>query len=338
MKNLLPNFSHIYVESDAVEFPITQLVLRKFAKSEVVFIEHYKDIFNRPGQDFQSQKASMKLILSKKKKPFLYPVSDMIQEDRTPNYFYTTPIINCLYNCDYCFLQGMYSSGNLVVYVNDEDFMNEIDVQLNKLKYPSNQMIVSISYNTDLMAIENIIPLTSRWIHYASEKNNLNIEVRTKSAFFQPLETIDPSDNVILSWTLSPKKICKDYEKNAPPLKSRLVAVKAAIQNGWRVRLCFDPVIIIDNYNQIYGKFIEEVFKEIDGSELEDVTIGVFRMNKDYFNRIRRREPKSDIYFQNYITEDNIVMPQKRQRIDAVEFLEKKLLEFIPKSKILSWK
>ena len=338
MKNLLSNFSHIYVETDAVGYPITDLVLEKFKKSEIIYIEHYKDIFNRSGQDFQSQKASMKLILSKKKKQFLYPVSEMIQEHTTPHYFYTTPMVNCLYNCDYCFLQGMYQSGNLVVYVNDEDFMKEIDKQLNRLKHSSNQMYVSISYNTDLMAMERIIPLTSRWIHYASERDNLNMEIRTKSAILQPFKTIEPSNNVILSWTLSPEKICEGYEKNAPPLKSRLTAVKTAIKNGWRVRLCFDPIIIIDNYKEIYGKFINEVFNDIDSSKLDDVTIGVFRMNKDYFNRIRRREPKSDIFFQNYITEDNTVMPEHRLRTDAVNFIEKNLSEFIPKTKILSWK
>ena len=338
MKNLLSNFSHVYVEADAVGYPITDLVLKKFTKSEIIYIKNYKDIFNRSGQDFQSQKASMKLILSKKNKPFLYPVSEMIQEYTTPNYFYTTPMVNCLYNCDYCFLQGMYQSANLVVYVNDEDFMKEIDNQLNRLKNSSNQMFVSVSYNTDLMAMESIIPLTSRWIHYASKSDNLNIEIRTKSAILQPFKTIEPSNNVILSWTLSPEKICEGYEKNAPPLKSRLTAVKTAIKNGWRVRLCFDPIIIIDNYKEIYGKFINEVFNDIDSSKLDDVTIGVFRMNKDYFNRIRRREPKSDIFFQNYITEYNTVMPEHRLRKDAVNFIEKNLLEFIPETKILSWK
>ena len=337
MKNLLPNFSHIYIEKGAVGYPITSIALEKFSKSKIVNIEHYKDMFNRSGQDFQSQKASMKLILAKKRKPFLYSASEMIQEYNTPNFFYNTPILNCLYNCDYCFLQGMYQSGNLVVFVNDEDFMNAINIQLDKLKHPSKQMFVSVSYNTDLMAIENIIPLTSRWIHYASGKNNLNIEVRTKSAFFQSLKNIQPSTNVILSWTLSPQIISENYEKSAPPLKSRLNAVKAAIQRGWRVRLCFDPIIITNNYSQIYSKFIDEVFHDIDGSKLKDVTIGVFRMNKDYFNRIRKRDPKSDIYYDNYITEGNIVMPEKRIRREAVIFLEQKLLEFIPKSKILSW-
>ena len=33
---------------------------------------------------------------------------------------------NCLYDCSYCFLQGLYSSADYVVFVNYEDFLEDI--------------------------------------------------------------------------------------------------------------------------------------------------------------------------------------------------------------------
>ena len=33
---------------------------------------------------------------------------------------------NCIYDCKYCFLQGLYSSANYLVFVNYEDFLNQI--------------------------------------------------------------------------------------------------------------------------------------------------------------------------------------------------------------------
>ena len=33
---------------------------------------------------------------------------------------------NCLFDCKYCFLQGMYSSANYVIFVNYEDYYEEI--------------------------------------------------------------------------------------------------------------------------------------------------------------------------------------------------------------------
>ena len=35
-------------------------------------------------------------------------------------------MLNCIYDCKYCFLQGMFRSANFVIFVNYESFMNEI--------------------------------------------------------------------------------------------------------------------------------------------------------------------------------------------------------------------
>ena len=337
MQNFQPNFSHIYLEKDAAVYPLAQLTLSKFPKAEILEIDHYKDVFNRPRQDFQLQKASMKLILAKKTEPFLYPASDMVQEYGTPNVFYNTPILNCLYNCDYCFLQGMYPSGNLAVFVNEEDFFNSIKYKLKDLDNPSKPMVVSISYNTDLMAMENIIPVASRWIEFAKLQKNMRIEIRTKSALFSAIKDIESSENVILSWTLSPLEICEKYESTATPLHRRIKSLKQALDLGWDVRLCFDPVILVNDWEKIYMRFVDDIFSEIDGKKLADLTLGVFRMSKDYFNRIRKREPRSDIYYSDYIIESNTVTVPIDQRQRALAILKNRIAEYIPKDRIQVW-
>ncbi len=337
MGSLQPNFSHLYIEKAVSDFPLTKLAISKFSNSTIIWIDHYKDIFNRSGQDFQTQKLSMNIILAKKIKPFLYPASDMVQNYDNPNIYYNTPVLNCIYNCEYCFLQGMYNSGNLVVFVNEDEFKESIKkILLNPID-PNKQTLVSISYNTDLLAIENILPLTRRWISFAEKNKSLIIEVRTKSTLITSIKDIKPIYNVILSWTLSPQVICEIYEHSAPPLKSRIKAVQLAIKYGWRVRLCFDPIIFIDNWFEIYSEFILMIFNEIDANKIEDITIGVFRMNKDYFNRIRKRDPKSDIYFQDYVQEGNTVVEDKYKREKALDELTKIVSKFIPKNNILVW-
>ena len=337
MQNFQPNFSHIYLEKDAAVYPLAQLILSKFAKAEILEIDHYKDVFNRPRQDFQLQKASMKLILAKKTEPFLYSASDMVQEYGTPNVFYNTPILNCLYNCDYCFLQGMYPSGNLVVFVNEEDFFNSIKYKLKVLDDPSKPMVVSISYNTDLMAMENIIPVTSRWIEFAKLQKNMRIEIRTKSALFSAIKDIQSSKKVILSWTLSPLEICEKYESTAPPLHLRLKSLKLALESGWPVRLCIDPVLFVNGWEEIYDRFIDMVFHEIKGEQLLDVTLGVFRMNKDYFKRIKKREIKSDLFYSDYAIESNIVTIPINQRESGLSYLKNRIVNHVSLDRILIW-
>ena len=338
MKSLKPNFSHIYIENDAIGYELTDLALSKFPGSTIIMVDHYKDIFNRSGQDFQMQKMSMKLILAKKKEPLLYHASGMIQDYNTPNVFYNTPILNCLYNCDYCFLQGMYDSGNLVVFVNEREMMDAIDKKASDPHDSSKPTVVSISYNTDLLAMENILPLSRRWINYVDGKKDTVIEIRTKSALFSSIADIDPSDNVILSWTLSPEKICAKYEAAAPPLNSRVNSVKNALERGWQVRLCFDPVLLVDNWLDIYTEFFQQLFQNIKGADIRDVTLGVFRMNKDYFNKIRKRETRSDIYFEDYAIEEGAVVVESKVREIAMNKIEALLNKFISKDKILVWK
>ena len=338
MKLLKPNFSHIYIERGAVEYPLSKIARSKFMGSTVIEIDHYKDVFNRRGQDFQLQKRSMKLILAKKTEPLLYEGSSMIQDYNTPNVYYNTPILNCLYNCDYCFLQGMYDSGNLVVFVNENEMMSAIDKKVSNPIDPSKPTVISISYNTDLLAMENILPLSRRWINYVKGKKDTVIEIRTKSALYDAISDIDPTDNVILSWTLSPESICSRYEAAAPPLKRRVNAVKKAITNGWKVRLCFDPIILVDGWFETYSKFFNELFIEIDGHLIRDVTLGVFRMNKDYFNKIRKRDTRSDIYFSEYSIEEGSVIVDSHQRELAMREIKNILTKFIPENKILVWK
>ena len=36
-------------------------------------------------------------------------------------------MLNCVYDCSYCFLQGMFNSANYLVFVNYEDYFKEIE-------------------------------------------------------------------------------------------------------------------------------------------------------------------------------------------------------------------
>ena len=111
----------------------------------------------------------------------------MVQDNKNKNSFYNTPALNCLYNCEYCFLQGCIHQV-IWYYLSMKMIFIAINKQLLKLEDPTKPMIVSISYNTDLMAMENLFLIISRWIEFAKSKDNLIIEIRTKSALFNSLK------------------------------------------------------------------------------------------------------------------------------------------------------
>ena len=333
----LPDFSHIYIESEARGFDLTEKCINNFPQAKIIEISDYKSIFNRTRQDFQTQKKSMKLILAIKKPPFLYKGTDILQDGGYKNFYYNTPMLNCLYNCSYCFLQGMYSSANIVVYVNQIDMQEAVKNEIVKRPHKDQPLMLSISYNTDLMAFENILPITKDWIQFAKLNLDLNLEIRTKSAFYHSIKNVEPSDQILLAWTLSPDKVVKKYELNTPSLSKRISAIKSAIDDGWKVRLCFDPILYYDNWETDYLELFNKVKSSLNLEKVLDITVGVFRMGNDYFNRIRKSKPSTDLFYENYIDHNgNKTISSNRQKA-INQLVSKSFFNHFKKDKIYFW-
>jgi len=330
----LPDFSHIYIESKAQGFNLTNKCIRNFPKAKIIEISDYKSIFNRPRQDFQTQKQSMKLILAIKKPPYIYKGTDILQDGGYKNFYYNTPMLNCLYNCSYCFLQGMYSSANIVVFVNEIDMQDAVKNEIVKRVHKEQPLMLSISYNTDLMAFENILPITKNWIQFAKLNLDLNLEIRTKSGLYHSIKDIESSDQIVLAWTLSPDKVVRKYELNTPPLSKRISAIKLALKDGWKVRLCFDPILYYNNWENDYLELFNKVKSSLNLDQVLDITVGTFRMSNDYFNRIRKSKPNSGLFYQNYKNENGIVSIDSKKKNSIFKLVSDNFSNYLPQNKI----
>lgn len=257
----------------------------------MVEIENYKEIFNRSRQPWRVQKESPKLILAVKKDGFLYEGSYVAPDFGYSNFYYNSLILNCLYDCEYCYLQGMYPSANTVIFVNLEDFFQHTD----RLLEEKSPLYLCISYDTDLLAFESLVPYAGEWIRYAESRPDLIIELRTKSAAFRHIRELQPLPNVVLAWTLSPQEIIDLHEAKTPSLKARVTSAGEAVQAGWNVRLCFDPLLYVKNWPEIYSRFISNLSNVIEFSRIKDFSLGVFRMNAGYLQLIRQQRSDSSL-------------------------------------------
>ena len=141
-------FSHIYVERRIRNHPRTEQILLRFPQAQIVEIEHYKDVFNRHGQDCVRQHQAQALILAEKTDHFFYEGAPVCQDFGNTNFYYCSTMMNCIYDCSYCYLKGMYPSGHMVLFVNIEDYLEELDHILK-----TQNMYVCISYDADLLYI-----------------------------------------------------------------------------------------------------------------------------------------------------------------------------------------
>lgn len=323
-------FSHLYIEESVINEALTCKIKEKFSDSKIIIIKHYKDIFNRPNQNFALQSKSKNLILARREAPFLYKGSYYSDGFEYENFFYTPSILGCLYDCEYCYLSGMYNSANSVFFVNTQDFFDAV------LPYLDKPTLIAISYDTDTLAIESLTSHTKEWIEFAQKHPNLHLEVRTKSANFKAIKTLHVSNKVVLAWTLSPQKIIELYEHKTPSLQRRLQAIKEAVDAGWRVRVCIDPVIYNEDFLELYPPLIDELFALIQPERLYQLTLGSFRMSSVHLGRIKKLR-RSDIAFYPYEVKDNIVSYGKTIEQNILQVMLEKATQYISKERIRTW-
>ncbi|MCG8482827.1 MAG: radical SAM protein, partial [Clostridia bacterium] len=270
------------------------------------------------------------LVLAKKRDGFLYNGAEVCEDFGNDNFYYTASIMNCAYNCEYCYLQGMYPSGYIVVFVNIEDTFFELKKMLSIKK----NIYLCISYDTDLLAVEGITGFVSKWMAFAQQNDNLKIELRTKCSNYKVFESQQPLENFILSWTLSPKEIIHQFEKNTSSLQNRLSAIKATMRMGWIVRLCFDPIIQVDGWQNMYEKMVKQVFDEVDGTDIEDISIGVFRISKDYMKNILNKRPNSSIINFPFTCIDGVMTYSDELRQEMIQLVYKEVGQHVSRDKI----
>ncbi len=293
--------SRIYVEQSILHTPVTKGILSRFSSVPVVIIEHYKDIFNRTKQDLKRQEYEPCLILAKNNGTLFYPGAPVCQSFGEEHFIYTSCIMNCIYDCDYCYLQGMYPSRSIVVFVNLDDYFKELDVLLEK--HPA---YLCCSYDSDLTALNGLFPHAEAFCRYAADHPNLKLELRTKSAALPFIETLPAAKNIILAFTLSPDEVIKQYEHYTPSLNARLLAAKAAAKQGVSLRLCIDPILDVPGAEKLYSTLVDKVFSVLSPEEVMDISLGVFRLSKEYLKQLRKAKPNCGISRYPYHMTDGV--------------------------------
>lgn len=307
----MPRNSALYIEGAALEYPHGAALFERFADRPRITIDSYKEVFARPGQDIRGQKGRPALVAAVGSPPFIYDAPVHVAGPGDLPVRYNAQLRNCVYDCDYCFLQGMHPSGHTLVFVNSADFHRAAVARAREGDY-----WLSISYLSDILGFERILPLASEWIELARGTPGITLEIRTKGdAHLVP--SVDPPSNVVLVWTLSPAQIARRYERGTAGFEHRLQAVATAAERGWRVRLAFDPVVLVPRWGQAYREMLARVEADVPDAAVEAATYGVFRMGADYARRITTARTDSRILHHPFVRSGGLVT-YSEQEIGAV--------------------
>ncbi|MDD2760275.1 MAG: DNA photolyase [Methylomonas sp.] len=283
----------LYIESAVAEHVRVAAIRRRFPHARVIECERYGEVFNPKAQNFRMQKQRPALILAHKHQKFVLPAPPGYGIGGSDNYYFSH-MLNCLYDCRYCFLQGMYQSANYVLFVNYEAFQQQIrDICRQS---PDQPVYFFSGYDCDSLAFEPVTGFAESFLPLFAELPNAWLELRTKSTQIRVLRQREPLPNCVVAFSLSPETVAGKVEAKAPALAKRIEAAAKLQRQGWPIGLRFDPLIYQHDYREQYRALFEQVFSVINAVTLHSVSLGVFRLPEHFFKKIHRLYPDERLF------------------------------------------
>lgn len=320
-------FSAIYFEQAVRDHPLAQKALQRFTGIPQIPIERYGEVFNRKSQNFRLQKRKPALILARKHDHRVLPAPLGYGFGEGESYYFSH-MLNCVYDCRYCFLQGMYRSANYVLFVNFEDFAQDIEIKI-RHKQTKNVYFYS-GYDCDSLALEPFSRFTEYFVPLFKEYENAWLELRTKSTQIRHLLEMEPIPNCVIAYSFCPEAVSQSLEYKVPALSKRIEAVKKLQERGWPVALRFEPLIYHQNFQQNYTQLFEHLFSQLDTHKLHSVSTGLFRMPNDYFVNIVKLYPDEKFFAGGFYKGIRLTGYDAGIEADMVQYCQQQLLQRIP--------
>lgn len=195
----------------------------------------------------------------------------------------------CPYRCSYCFLQTVpwfrFRPDELygLVYTNVADMVEEVEEWL----ADSRPKMMIIGELQDGLVFDsaykkvNGTPLTHLLIPLFAAQKKHRLIFLTKSTQIQHALELEPTPQVVFSWSVNAEYVGTKWEHGTPAPSDRLNAAESMKKAGWPIRFRLDPMVPYNGWKQGYA----ETIKRINSLLPEMVTLGALRASS--YNGLR---------------------------------------------------
>ncbi len=207
--------------------------------------------------------------------------------DKTPDgvvcpHFYELILSNgCPYNCLYCYLKLTFrGEKNPVLFTNPWE---KVEGELEKIS----SGVFSTGELADSLALTP--PLLKPAISYFRKQKDKFLLLTTKSENIKILMEMEPTKQVMISFSINAVKAWEQFECKTPHPYQRLSAARKLKEAGWRIRIRIDPII-----EEIGFNFYKEIVEKIRELGPESVTVGTLRQFPGLF-RFEKQAPRKGL-------------------------------------------
>lgn len=317
----------IYIERELVDHPRVQDICAQFKNAVRIPCQRYTEVFNPKSQNFRLQKRRPALILARKHDGFVLEAPSGYGVGGERNYYFAH-MLNCIYDCRYCFLQGMYRSAHYVLFVNYEDFQTAIESTLDQS--PADNSWFFSGYDCDSLALEPVTRFAESFLPIFAHQPSAWIELRTKSTQIRSLLQMRPLPNCVVAFSFTPDEISSALEHKVPPVQKRIEAMVRLQEKGWKLGLRFDPLIYQEDYEIQYHQLFSEIFGRLRGDCLHSVSLGSFRLPAQYHRNIVRLYPDEPLFAGPLEQTNGIVSYRREIQEKMMAFCSTELRSYVP--------
>jgi spore photoproduct lyase len=229
-----------------------------------------------------------RMVVMKRRSPFLMACPAGSAQFACCGYLVLTLASNCPMDCSYCFLQEYVADNpSFQVYANYADAFDEIDRLASSA--PGRHFRIGTGELADSLAFDSMTGLSGDLIEFFGARENLTLELKTKTDEIDNLLALDPRGRVLVSWTLSPRRVFESSERRTTPPSARIAAARRVLEAGYRVAFHFDPIIAYAGAEHDYLELIDELLAAISAARISFVSMGGLRMTPALKAAARRR-------------------------------------------------
>lgn len=216
----------------------------------------------------------------------------------------------CPFRCAYCFLQTTaffrYNKSALMglVYENWQQMLAEVGEWL---AAPAPRMLIvgelqdGLAFDSAYAAVTGK-PLTHHLIPLFASQDRHRLIFLTKSTLIKHALELEPTRQVVFSWSVNAERVGKRWEQGAPLPSRRFVAAAKMQEAGWPIRFRLDPMIPYREDGEDWRTGYATATERINALEPEMVTLGALRASSMGLATAARKNDRPTDLFQ-YLSE-----------------------------------
>jgi len=317
-------FERIFIEKEVKDQLRAKEILKILGRSDFEIIEKIDDIFGKVKKPYLQKRETLNLFIGKKRGSLVKKAPDAYGVLGDPH-FYFIHAYNCIYECQYCYLQGYFNSPDLVFFINHEEICQEIE---KKILEQENGIWFHAGEFSDSLALSHLTGELPFLFELFKRYPKATLELRTKSVNIRELQKLNPLENIITSFSLSPEDSIKEFDLKTPPLKHRLNAISKLYQAGHPIGIHFDPIIYEEDFGRKYGDLIEQLRLAMPLEKIRYISLGVVRFTKNVYHQMKKNYPDSSLLAENFsVSFDNKVRYIRPKRLWILQTVKKILME-----------